>query len=220
MVLPVSVSHMVCENWVRMRQKIWKWKMCTYAYYSVSGSRIDWTTRDVYLEAKNIYILRFLDKDISASITSIALREQHLLRFERLDMSRFFLQNIPHSHTDSPPHFIVREDNKIVEVGITSDFCFKLTAASAALEGGKKKRDNFKRQLVSAFTSQTCTHSLPPFLSSDYPHTIFSVFLFFRPFIVVRWCDLDMKVGTSCIPPAALLVSWPLGRREFSTGMD
>lgn len=83
---PVSASHTVCGNWVRMRQKIF-WEvenvqLCLLKHVR----RRDWLNHAGLsnLEAENIYIhWDFSDEDISVSITSIALREQRSRRWER-----------------------------------------------------------------------------------------------------------------------------------------
>lgn len=104
-------------------------------------------------------------------------------------------------------------------VCITPDFLFKLWLVQCSRLAALGER---VRQLQCVSFYLTDESSYPPFsfiikLSS---YNILPVFLSFLSLIVVRWCHLDMKVETSCIPPAVLSAGWPVGRRKFSTGMD
>lgn len=74
---------------------------------------------------------------------------------------------------------------------------------------------------VSAFTfTDVPSYPFFPFIIKLSSYDILRVFFSFLSLIVVRWCHLDMKVETSRIPPAVPSTGWPVGRVEFSTGMD
>lgn len=153
------------------------------------------------LRQRTFIFLRFLDKDISVSITSIALREHQLRRWERLQMSRNVKPNTPHSLCLNTcllwmhSHFIVRRGwlkkntykKHAVEVSKTSDFSFEKCDLYSGADW--KEWDNFN---VSACTF-TDVPLCPPFflLSSNYSHTIF--FWCSSPFShLLLWGDVTL----------------------------